>query len=266
MCFGNKFISNTFRDQYYTAIYTQYMRELLIQRNNIDIGSRYTSNYGVYSYFNQKSTIDGNAIKPGMYGINTYYENYNSTSDSTWIINNMINGFKSTTQQIGYYANYMNYNLRVYHNNIRVNGTLQNNYSNTAILFYYPISPKVKNNILYCESGKGSLLLSFYPYTYSGTAQVDYNDYYYVGCNTAMFYNNGAYLTTLADWKTSTFNIVSPHDANSYNLIDPNFVSTADLHLQNRFSPLKGKNLGVMTDKDGDARCLFDPDHKHHPS
>jgi PKD repeat protein len=258
VCLGNKFIGNTFRDQYYSAIQTQYQRDLLIQRNNIDIGSRYTGNYGIYSNYNQKTSIDGNVIKPGMYGIVTYYENNYATSDSSWIINNMINGFKTTTQQVGYYSNYFNYNMRVYHNNIRVNGTLQNNYSNTALLFYYTINPKVKNNILYCENGKGSLLMSFSPYPYNGTAQVDYNDYYYVGCTTNMFYNNSAYIKDLAAWKANTYNLSTNHDANSYNLIDPNFISSSDLHLQNRFSPLKGKNLGVMTDKDGDSRCLYE--------
>jgi PKD repeat protein len=256
LCLGNKFSNNTFRDQYYSSIYSYYQRDLLVQRNNIDIGSRYTSNYGIISYYNQRTSIDGNIVKPGLYGIYTYYENYYATSDSSWVINNMINGFKTTTQQIGLYS-YYNYNMRVYHNNIRVNGTLQNNYSNTALLFYYTYNAKVKNNILYCESGKGSLLLTFYPYPYS-TSYVDYNDYYYVGCTTNMFYNNSLYVTDFNAWKASVYNISSPHDVNSFNFIDPNFVSTNDLHLQNRFSPLKGKNVGVMTDRDGDARCLFE--------
>jgi nitrous oxidase accessory protein NosD len=93
-CIGNEFIGNTFTGQYYNAAYLYYQREVVIQYNDIDIGLRYNTAYGIMSYYGQKSKIDGNIIKPGYYGMYLYYENYYSSSDSTMITNNIIYDFK----------------------------------------------------------------------------------------------------------------------------------------------------------------------------
>ncbi|MFC2114241.1 immunoglobulin-like domain-containing protein [Bacteroidota bacterium] len=253
---GNKVIGCNITGQYYAGIYSYYVRETTYKNNTIDVGSRYTSCYGIYEYYSSKNIIDGNHIMPGQYGIYTGYENYTAgfQSDSTLIINNLIHGFKNATYQCGYYGYYNNYNLRVLCNTIHVAGTYANNYSYAAIYLYYPRDPIIMNNILISDGN--TMLLSLYPYAYNAT--VDYNDYMYGSTTNYMFYNNSTYHSDLDDWKTSTYNLTIPHDENSWENEDPKFSTTNPYHLNPDYPPLTGKTFGyVDSDVDGDPRCIY---------
>jgi len=257
-CYGNKFIGNTFVNQYYSGIYNYYQREVLIKNNRIITNnSSLTDSWGIYHYYCVKSTIDGNIINPGWIGMQLYYENYYSTSDSSLIINNMIYNFKETGDQVGIYLYNYNYNMKVYNNTVYCTGTTTSTaYGRSCIFVYYCYASSIQNNILYSKNT--TLLLSFYPYPYSAS-QVDYNDYIYENTNNSnMFYSNSVYYYDLAGWKTSTYNLVTPHDNNSWENIDPKFVSSTDPHLNSNYPPIYGKTISFIThDVDGDVRCPY---------
>ncbi|MEA3494948.1 MAG: hypothetical protein U9R42_02820, partial [Bacteroidota bacterium] len=182
---GNQYIGNTFTGQYYYAIYNYYQSADVIQYNNIDIGSRYSSAYAIYRYYSHGAIIDGNIINSGRYGIYTYRENYAYYygSDSTMITNNMMYDFYNSSYQVGMYLRYSE-NLKIYHNTIAVDGSYANNYNYSALFFYYCYAPIVKNNILI--STGGTMLITSYYYFYSN-ATIDYNDYIYPNRTTNMF-------------------------------------------------------------------------------
>jgi len=255
---GNTFLKCNFYSHYYYGIYSYYHRELKVKNCVIDMTnpSFYTtSSYGIYSYYGQKHIIDGNIIKPGQYGIYTYYHNYYSQSDSSHLMNNIITGFTNTSYQIGLYAYYYNYNWRIYNNTIKVSGSTAGNYSYAALYLYYSYYAWIFNNILI--STGNHLLLSFYPYPY-GNATINYNDYIYPSTGTNnMFYSNSVYSLNLTAWKTNTSYINSPHDASSWENLDPHFVSGTDFHLDANYAPTYGMSLGLSSDVDGDARCLY---------
>lgn len=256
-CYGNKFIGNTFVNQYYSAIYNYYQREILIKNNKIITNTSGMDSWGIYHYYCVKSTIDGNIINPGWIGMQLYYENYYSTSDSSVIINNMIYNFKATGDQVGIYLYYYNYNMKVYNNTVYCTGTTTTTaYGRSCIFVYYCYASSIKNNIL--VSKNTTLLLSFYPYPYS-QSEVDYNDYIYLNTNNSnMFYSNSIYYYDLNGWKTSTYNLKAGHDNNSWENIDPYFVSTSDLHLNAQYPPIYGLTIKwISQDVDGDSRCLY---------
>ncbi|MEA3497115.1 MAG: hypothetical protein U9R42_13895, partial [Bacteroidota bacterium] len=253
---GNQYIGNTITGQYYYAIYHYYQSADVIQYNNIDIGSRNSNAYAIYRYYSHGAIIDGNIINPGRYGMYLYRENYAYYygSDTTMITNNMMYDFHSTSYQQGLYSNWSE-GLKIYHNTIAVDGSYANNYNYSALYFYYTYAPIIKNNILI--STGGTMLITSYYYFYSN-ATIDYNDYIYPNRTTNMFFTYNRYYADLTAWKTASMRINMPHDVNSMENVDPHFVSTTDFHLDASYPPLKGVALGLTTDVDGDARCIYE--------
>ena len=258
VCTGNIFRGNNFSGQYYSAFYFYYMGNTTLQRNLIDIGTRYNSAYGVYAYYCTHSIYDGNIVKPGQYGIYTYYENYYFTGDSTVYVNNMFYGFKNTTYQNAITCYIYNYGIRIYNNTFRMDGSYANNYNYSAIYFYnYVYNLKVRNNIFYTTSG--TMFMTFYPgYPNGNLAVIESNDYYYPTGTNYRFFNNGIYYTDLTNWKTSIDGIVSPHDTKSFDNVDPNFVSATDIHLKQQWTPLKASGTWLQWDVDGNSRCKYE--------
>jgi parallel beta-helix repeat protein len=259
VCMGNEISGNTFTQQYYYGIFLYYERGADVKNNIVDIGSRNTSAYAIYRYYCQSSKVDGNKLYPGQYGIYVYLENYYSTGDSTFFMNNIITNFKNTSYQTGIYS-YYNYNARIYNNSIWVNGSYANSYTYAAIcLYYYNINAYVYNNIL-VSTGNTMLLTSYYHY--GGPVTVDWNDYIYPNNGNYYFYEYSTYYTNLAGWKTAVNYIKAPHDAHSYDQRDAHFVSSTypfDLHISSNFPKIPGILLqNVTTDVDKDARCPYE--------
>lgn len=251
----NKFIKCDFSGQYYYGIYYYYQRGAEFINNKIDIGNYTTSAYGIYTYYGSRSIIDGNHVMPGQYGIQTGYENYYYTGDSTLIINNLIHNFKNTNYQRGISCYVYNYNQRVLCNTIDVNGSYANNYNYSALYFYYPYYAVIMNNIL-ITSGN-TMLLAIYPYA-QGACSIDYNDYMYGTTANNMFYNNQTYYLDYAAWLKADYNLNMPHDANSWENEDPKFDPNNAYHLNQNYPPLLGKTFSyVDSDVDGDPRCIY---------
>ena len=255
-CYNNVIKGNNFHSQYYYSIFGYYERGLTIQRNTINIGSRMNSAYGVEDYYCVRSWIDANIITPGEYGIYMNYENEYSSGDSTVLINNIISNFYNSTYQIGIDGYLYNYNLRVLHNSIWVNGSTNSNYNYAAMFFYYPYNLIIRNNILTATGG--IMLISLYYYTLGTPAIIEGNIYYYPNRAYPMFFNYGYYYNALADWRGSSYGLTSPHDVTCVDNVNPNFVSSTDLHLSTSFPPLKVIPQWVLWDVDGDTRCKFE--------
>ncbi len=170
--YGNKFIGNTFKNQYYYGIYINNLRETEI-KNNIIQNMRYDDAYGIYTYYSSKSNIEANIINPGIYGMYLYKENYYYQIDSSLIINNIINNFSKSTNQTGISLSNC-FKTQLLHNSIWINPTSENT-SYADIYLYYNDYPTIKNNILY-NTGNSPCIYS--SNNILSNNSLDYNDYY----------------------------------------------------------------------------------------
>jgi PKD repeat protein len=263
---GNKFINNTFLQQYYYGMYMYYQKDLEIRNNSIT-RFRYVSAYAVMVYYSTQTIIDANVIHPGVYGIYLYRENTFYPTNISYITNNMISNFGSSSGNTGIMCYYQCYNMNILHNSIWVKGSYSNqNYA--GIRLYYQCNNSVlKNNLI--SATQNNYLISLYN---NSNIEIDYNNYY---CDTSAtsskFYNNSVYNSFNA-FKNSTANVKIPHDQNSYDNINPRFFSYTNLHLDTNNTPsLLAPYAGVNFDIDGDARGAstgnnLGADEIYHPS
>lgn len=250
---GNSFIDNVFIGQYYIGIYSYYIGNHLFKGNKLSNFS-YSFAYGIYQYYSSGNRFEDNIIQPGYVGILLYRENDVFRSNKTYIINNMISNFTNTSYHIGIYGYYYSQNLIIYHNSI-MNTSNTSSTSYACIYLYLCDSAIIKNNLL--SATNNALTVTF---TTCNGIESNYNDYYYPGSGgITKFYNNAAY-TTFSSFKSSAGCMKTPHDQNSYDNKDPDFISVSDLHLKPNSAGLGGTaGLGVMYDLDGDFRCQSYP-------
>lgn len=240
---GNTISENTLRDQYFYAIYTYYQNDATINGNDVD-DLRSTSGYSIYCNSGNRSTIASNKLQSGYYGIYHYYMNYygTSSSDTSYIVNNMISNFGGTAQR-GIYA-YVSDRTKFLHNSVQTSHTSTTT-SYASFYMYNSDNCAVMNNVF--ENTGGGITF----YQSAGTlvnGWIDYNDYYAAN-STYIAYMNG-YRTTLSAWKSG----VSTQNANSYES-DPGFISSGDLHSFNDNVNNKANMFhSWSTDFDGDAR------------
>ena len=248
----NKVIGNNFSEHYYAAILQSGMVRTTIQYNNIT-NMKSAQAVGIMSdYYCGGTVIDGNIINPGRCGISLNAENA-AISDSSFIINNMIYNFSNSALQQGIYS-YYDLMLRIYNNSIVVNGTNDDSVS-SAICLFYTRGSEIFNNIL--VSSNKNLLVSMTVLSYTILPQLDFNLYYYVGTtNRKFFINNKSYLN-LTGFKTDNTYFAVPHDKYSYDQKNPNFISSANLHLVSTQPPYIGKKTWLSKDVDGDLRCPY---------
>ena len=247
----------TFRDQYYYAIYAYYQRLLNIKNNDIDVGARYLSAYGISGYYCNRSVIDANKIIPGQYGIYMNYDNQGAPADTTYITNNMISNFYYPNYQNGIYL-YYSYYTNTLHNSVKVAGLYNYSYSYAAFYAYYMYYGTVKNNI-FASTGYAYVASFYYPQS----SVVDYNDYVFSGPSTYKFAyappsTNITDLATFVSYNATSYpSYLGNHDLNSVNNTDPGFVSLSDLHRNATSSTLmQAPALNkVTTDIDGDSRA-----------
>ncbi|MFC2114064.1 pectinesterase family protein [Bacteroidota bacterium] len=249
---NNRIIGNTLRDQYYMSIYQIYEGNTEIKGNNIkDLGLYY--GYGIYNYYCTNSRIESNVIQPGRFGIYLYRENDVFPNNSTYVINNMISNFNDGTYQSGIFAYYYSNKVRIYHNSIYMDGSVNYAYYGGISLYYYSDSCIVKNNIIVSD-GNDYLISSYL----STGSVIDYNDYYAPNNSSNKFFNSASY-TTLSAYKLSNYYLTYPHNVNSFDNIDPGFISSSNCHLASSSAGLGGDTLGILVDIDGDFRCQASP-------
>ncbi|MDZ7845799.1 MAG: right-handed parallel beta-helix repeat-containing protein [Owenweeksia sp.] len=103
-----------FEDIYYYGVRSYYNDSVQIVDNHFDPFRNNTTGYGIYIYYNDVVEVTGNEVQSvGTYALYSYYTNDGSTSNTSTIANNLLNGR-------GTYGVYMysNNNLNFYHNTI----------------------------------------------------------------------------------------------------------------------------------------------------
>jgi len=255
--YNNVIRGNTFKSQYYYGIYLYYgAYGTTIELNKIG-NFRYSSAYGIQSYYCQRTKINANIINPGRYGIYMYYES-NYGGDSAFITNNMIYNFLEPTYQVGIDLNYYSYKTHIMHNTIVISSSL-NDYNNTFALrtYYMPNGTRVMNNIFVALSD--AYLLNLY---YPQGLTLDYNNYIYTkkkSVNRFYYYYPDAFFWDFEQFKNYTAQYLTQHDQNSMENVDPKFKSTTDYHLNPTYKPITLKNdVGLWFDVDGDPRCIYE--------
>ena len=247
---------NIFDKQFIAAIYNNRLRGTKIIGNEIK-NMNYDEGKGIYCTSTSLDTIVGNIIFPGYIGIELKSHNQSLITNRNYkslISNNMICNFLNTYKNIGIYLNYHTYNTNVFHNSVLVKGTATTSYINSAL--YANDRPKfssIRNNIFKAEN-KGYAINLKDPYD----LDIDYNLYVYPPNSTSNHLKINTGYKRFQDYKNNSTIII--HDQNSYDNIDPNFLSDSNLHI-NFSMPLAitGDSIGILYDIDSNHRIIESP-------
>ena len=238
---GNIISGNIIKDFYYYGIYSYYQDSIIINSNRV-YNSLNSTAYGLYAYYNDNGNYLNNKI--GMNALTTnycmYFSNNNNTAGKSLIANNFISQAVGTGTVYGIYSS-TNKNMNIYNNSVNVTkGSLTGGYS---IYITGGSALKIKNNN-FINTGGG---YAYYANTVTAIDSTNYNNIYSNGINLA--YWNGA-KTDLSSLQSS-----SSQDYNSIS-VNPQFLSTYDLHVLNFFLNGKGESIvDITTDIDGDLRA-----------
>jgi hypothetical protein len=245
---GTVISNNSFDSAYYMGLNLYYQTRPSIENNIVTLSSSsYSIGYGINVNYPSYGRIIKNQVDMGNGGYGIYlYGSSASSSDQFLIGNNFITSRGSSTNY-GIYS-YSNSYLNIYYNNILNTSTNSGSY---AGYFYYSSTTTILNNN-FVNTG-GGYAYGIYPNASGYISNSDYNNYYTSGSNLAVIY--GTTRSTLANLQTGT-----GKDGNSLN-VNPNYVSTSDLHVTNTAIDGKATPLVDVTDDiDGDARNSTTPD------
>ena len=255
---GNTFKDNLVTNYYYYGIYHYYTYGADIDGNRI-VNPRYRYNYPFYWFYNSNSTVQNNVIGDYyVYSLYFYRENYYSQSDTSILLNNMVNGesgYTSSNYGYGTYV-YWPYNLKVWHNTFVYDAnTPPTNATGTgvgaAFKAYYGANWDIQNNIFYTPmaiNGAAPIFL----YSPNSITAMEGNNYSHPSGIVASITGNN--LSSIAALQSS----LPGTNAKAY--AEPvNFVGNGDYHLSTTKQNLRGANIGIATDIDDDSRCLFAP-------
>ncbi len=239
---GTQITNNLFFNQYYTAIDIRNQNAPSVRKNTILSNSANSSYSGVYAYVCDNGLqISGNKINlTGGNGLNLVY--CDGTANSKGLISN--NFIQSGTNGDGIVCGNSSYQ-KFYFNSVNKTGTASSYYQYSSSYI------DVKNNIFANRS------TGFVVYLNGGSNNsMDYNDLFQTG--TDIGYNQGTSTSysDLAAWRIGT-----GFDLHSVS-VDPNFVSSTDLHVvNNQYLNNKGLSVSdVVDDFDGDPRNPTHPD------
>lgn len=240
--------NNTLEDQYYMGIHLMYHRRATIINNKIyDNTPRFSSAYGIYlRYLIEGLNLSGNIIYNKQNQALNAYSVTGAVGDTSIIANN----FFQTPNNSSSYAVYLESVPYMYF----TNNNLYANQSNTgsAVAYLYSLSSNnyVYNNNFY-NAGAGRAII----YYYTMPAQMDNNNYFSAS-STAPWQRTGTNYSTLSAWQSAT-----SRDANALN-VDPEYISSTDLHIRNVDLNEAGKllNYVVPMDIDGEMRDSLTPD------
>ena len=237
---GNRVIDNDFDRAHYYGAYLYYHDSVEFTGNSIQNLRNGTLADGLMAYFWSNSKIISNNIDAGDYGVYAYYMNrYNyNGSDKSEVHSNIIR----SRSDYGFYS-YRSENFEFYHNTVHTTGTY-------TTYFYISPNAEIVNNILVNNRSNG---YTMYLNNTSPT-NLDYNIYHNYNSNGRIANHSGAKNTLLA-WQAA----FPAYNVNSYSFA-PDFVNVpSDMHLNSSSNSPRAKDVGVMYDVDGDARCGFAP-------
>jgi hypothetical protein len=251
---GHRISGNTLNNTYYMGIRVGYIfNPILVNYNTINMSTVPSTNYGIYSYYNQygtgvdtSSTIIANKISATYYGIYLYYQ-LSTNARPVKLYNNMVvvPGSGYGIYMYGYSSTASAYVAECHHNSVN----MTYNGSNTGYAMYYynsttgaaPAST-FKNNIF---ATAGTNMYPAYFSTNPPGNAANYNVYY----NSA----SGALVYRGSALNASNYRTATGGGDSSFNL-KPLFVSATDLHTSN--ACLRGTDLSslVALDMDGNTR------------
>lgn len=247
-------VNNNVDSSYLYGIYSNFMNVGEIRNNKINMKfASHAGSEGIRITFSKyNSNISGNkTFGVGLRGINlTTVEGVTAIT----MANNMIGGgFKNTGNGVGIYFNEVN-KVNLYHNSVYYDKSSTLTPNNSSAFFLAAGSNVTLYNNIFYNSGNGYAFYVSNP----TSIRASNNNIYYTdgnpGTNLYAYWNaDRADLTTLK-------NAMQGFETNSLE-INPNFVSTSDLHTSNTL--LEGKGLyfdNILNDYDGQARNPLGPD------
>lgn len=254
---GNRILNTKVLDYYYYGMYLNSLYGFEVDNCLIDGSSTTTTAVGLQFFNNSTSgtrvvKLTNNVIKtPGRYGI--YLGSAQGGSSTTnaaergLIANNMItmSGTYSDTKGITSSSTYSAY-YDIFNNSITIQGNNANKTS-ACISIRGNYNSIKNNNLAYLATGGNAVPL--YIATPITGLEIDYNNYYN-NASSILFY-------IISPYSNLNFKGGGGFNKNSFN-VDPNFVSSTDLHIgHTKAFPFGTTSTSVTTDIDGDSRCSF---------
>ena len=249
---------NTFEDQYYYGVRSQYQHGLVVRENNIRLRTtgilNSTFGYGIYLFYHDTVRVEkNNVLDPLAYGI--YMSRGNSGPGNTApsgdanVINNMVSGEYRATTVRAIYVQGNTQSVNFYHNSVSVTSGS----SSTMAAMY--VSTTTTNSNLDVRNNSFAVFGTSSGYAlYGGTANfvdLNYNNYYNNGDTSKVLFLSGA-VGLGAMTSAGGYNSASHHG-------DPLYIDNfGDLHTKATQLWDKGNNaVGVAEDFDGGPRPGF---------
>ncbi|MGB0429127.1 MAG: PKD domain-containing protein, partial [Bacteroidia bacterium] len=246
LIYGNEFIDCSFRNHRVFGIYGYYQGQLNVENCSFD--SLQLDYYQLYLYMCSQSSIIGNNIKDGKYGLRLLYENYYFQEETSEIVNNMASGQNSANGENYSMDIYYCYNVKFFHNSLM----MSTGSSGSVARFYYGSGHDVRNNS-FSKTSNADLITN----TSTSFSEVDFNNYY-IGSSNNFVNFNGAGYDDLAKWQSA----VSGFNRNSKEG-DPGYNSASDLTIDpktNQLANWGSITTGITNDFEGDIRNPQSPD------
>jgi hypothetical protein len=253
---SNSITNNTIDN--YSALGIKVMNQDAIEIKSNQITSMqsggHSYKYGLYlGYCKNVTDVSYNYIQnygpQRNYGIYFYYGN-GTSSLKLLVSNNQIINHNATSISYGIVLHNSDY-IRTYYNSVNITdgGTT----SNGVALYITGSSDYLElfNNIFANTKSNGGMAIYANPYYPTTISASNYNNLYALG--TYLGYCNG-YKTNLTLWKSA-----SAKDANSVS-VDPEFISTTNLHTYNSTLDGAATSVGISDDFYGNTRDASTPD------
>lgn len=238
---GNRIINNDINLAHYYGVYMYYNDSVEFIGNTIRNLRNGTLADGLYAMYWSNSKVISNDIEAGDYGAYIYYwnrVNYNGSTKSQ-VHSNIIRSRSDYGLR-----SYRSEETEFYHNTVYSTGTYTS-------YFYQDVNVDILNNIFLNNRSGG------YTMYLNGTtpASLDYNIYHNYNSNGRIANHSGA-KNTLADWQVA----FPAYNQNSWSFAPQLVNPPADMQLvSSAITHPRGLNVGVLTDVNGDSRCVFAP-------
>lgn len=254
---GNKVLNTYVTDYYYYGMYLNSLYGFEVSGCTIEGGSTTSAAAVGIQFFNNTSSgtrvirLNNNLIDhPGRYGI--YLASAQGGNSATvasqrgQMFNNMIimDGAYSDTKGIYTTSTYSGY-FDIWHNSVVIEKS-NSNKTSACIYFQGNYCSIMNNNLAYLASSGSAVPL--YIQVPPVGLQIDYNNYYNNASNTL--------LQVISAYTATSFKGGGGYNQNSFN-VNPNFVSSSDLHIKHTSAFPFGNSNSVTADFDGDKRCSF---------
>jgi hypothetical protein len=201
--FDKGFVSenNVFVDQYYQALYLEYLQSVIINNNEFHTSNSVDDDYyGIYYYnddYAGKFEIRDNVFMLHQAWAALEIDNVQGFADNPNIIANNYIYIRNTLEDIEALYLYELSNVNVINNTINA----ESSYETIGIYTDYVFNGRVVNNIIVANGGDSKAL--YYDYPEYGIVQSDYNNLYSSSGVLAYSDNNGA-LGSLTAWQNAT--------------------------------------------------------------